>query len=66
MEKLSIDERVETAGQLVVRANIFLGIWEFYHGPSRGEILDAMNKHLFFSSMSMHIAFFCRPRSGVI
>jgi hypothetical protein len=54
MEKLSIDERLETAGQLVVRANIFLDIWEFYHGPSRGKILDAMNNYPSFFLFDEH------------
>ena len=45
MEKLSVNERIETAGQLVLRAKIFLDIWDFYHGPSRDEILDTMNKY---------------------
>jgi hypothetical protein len=40
---LLIDDRVETAGALVVRTQIFLDIWDFYQGPTRAGILDTMN-----------------------
>jgi hypothetical protein len=50
----SIDHRVETASQLVVRTGIFLDLWDFYHGPSRAAILDTMNKYSEFFRFDEH------------
>ena len=54
MEKLSIDARMETAGQLVIRSNIHLGIWDFYRGLTRDRILKDMNKYPSFFSFDEH------------
>jgi hypothetical protein len=51
---LPIANRVATAGQLVVRTRIFLDLWDFYHGPSRAAILDAMNRFSEFFRFDEH------------
>ncbi len=51
---LVIDDRVETAGHLVVRTQIFLDIWDFYSGPSRAGILETMNHFSEFFRFDEH------------
>jgi AbiU2 len=51
---LPIADRVATAGQLVVRTRIFLDLWDFYHGPSRGGILNTLNKFSEFFRFDEH------------
>lgn len=51
---LPIADRVKTAGQLVVRTRIFLDLWDFYHGPTRGGIINAMNRFSEFFRFDEH------------
>jgi hypothetical protein len=51
---LLIHDRVETAGHLVVRTQIFLDIWDFYHGPTRAGILDTLNNFSEFFRFDEH------------
>lgn len=42
---LLIDQRLEIAGQLVVRTRIFYDIWWLYEGAdTRSKIIDTMNE----------------------
>jgi hypothetical protein len=43
---LPIDERLETAGNLVVRARIFYDVWWLYEDvETRSKIVDVMNDY---------------------
>ena len=56
---LPIDERLETAAQLVLRARIFYDIWRFYDGDeTRPAIIDAMRRYSEFFRYDPHAHFF--------
>ena len=45
-ERLPLDQRLETAANLIQRARIFFDIWFFYEGAeTRPAILDTMNEY---------------------
>ncbi|MHB8697735.1 MAG: AbiU2 domain-containing protein [Sulfuricaulis sp.] len=53
-----INERLETAGDLVVRARIFYDIWWLYEGAdTRPQIIDAMNHYPDFFRFDSHAHF---------
>jgi hypothetical protein len=55
---LPINERLETAGELVVRTRIFYDVWWFYEGvETRPQILDAMNHYPEFFRFDDHAHF---------
>lgn len=75
-KRLPVDERLETAGQLVLRARIFYDIWRYYEGAeTRPKILDTMNEyseffrfdpHAHFVSFIVHIAALFESRDDTI
>lgn len=75
-EPLPIDERIETAGHLVVRARIFYDVWWLYEGAeTRPQIIDSMNKfpeffrydsHAHFVAFVVHIAGLFESREDTI
>lgn len=55
---LPLDELLETAGHLVVRARIFYEVWWFYEGAdTRPKIIDAMNDYPEFFRFDSHAHF---------
>src|SRR5687767_13724023 len=75
-QRLSFDQRVATAGQLVTRARIFHDVWYFYEGAStRPSILDTMDEypeffrfdsHAHFVAFIVHIAALFETRKDTI
>ena len=74
---LPIDERLETAAQLVLRTRIFYDIWRFFEGEvTRPAILDTMrcyaeffrfDPHAHFVAFVVHIAaLFEKPQKSTI
>jgi hypothetical protein len=58
-KNLPVDERLITAGQLVVRARIFYEIWRYYEGAeTRPKIIDTMNEYSEFFRFDSHAHFF--------
>ena len=56
--RLPIDERLDTAGDLVARARIFYDIWRFYEGAeTRPANLGAMNQYSEFFKFDTHAHF---------
>jgi hypothetical protein len=56
--RLSIDERLDTAGHLVVRARIFYEVWWFYEGAeTRTKIIDTMRDYPEFFRFDAHAHF---------
>lgn len=74
--RLPIDERLETAGQLIVRARVFYDIWWFYESAeTRPTIIDTMKEyseffrfdpHAHFVSFIVHIAALLEKRNDTI
>ena len=73
---LPIDERLETAAQLVLRTRIFHDVWRFFEGAeTRPLILDTMRRyseffrfapHAHFVSFVVHIAALLEKRNDTI
>lgn len=54
---LAFDTRVDTAAQLATRARIFLDVWWYYDGPTRGDILPSLNRYSEFFKFDPHAHF---------
>lgn len=75
-QRLPIDERLETAGQLIVRARVFYDIWWFYESAeTRPTIIDTIKEyseffrfdpHAHFVSFIVHIAALLEKRNDTI
>jgi len=73
---LPIDERLETAAQLVLRARIFYDIWRFFEGmETRPAIIDTMrlygaffrfDPHAHFVAFIVHIAALFENRNDTV
>lgn len=73
---LPLNERLDTAAQLVKRARIFYDIWWFYEGAdTRPKIIDTLrlyseffrfDSHAHFVAMVLHLAGLFEPRNGTI
>lgn len=73
---LPIDDRLETAAQLILRARIFYDIWRFFDGAeTRPRIIDTMRAfpeffrfepHAHFVSFIVHMAALLEVRSDTI
>lgn len=54
-ERLPLDQRLETAANLIQRARIFFDIWFVYEGAeTRPAILDTMNEYPEFFRFDIH------------
>lgn len=54
---LPLEERVERAAQLVVRARVFFDIWAYFEGDTRAGLLDTMNEFSEFFRLAPHAHF---------
>ncbi len=76
VKPLPIEERLETAAQLVLRSRIFYDIWRFFEGAeSRPAIIDTMHRyseffrfdpHAHFVAFIVHIAALLEKRNDTI
>ena len=56
--RMPIDERLETAAQLVLRTRIFYDIWRFFKGAeTRPAIIDTMRSHSEYFRFDPHAHF---------